>query len=78
MLEIRSPHQQWEDVREIFVYDLSTRGFICHLKVQQGKNEEFPLAISPDGSMVAFVDNGKLEMFEIERAASGDSGHSGH
>jgi len=70
MSEILSPHQQWEYVRRVIIYDLSAHTFICDVKVMHSeKNQEFSLALSPNGSMLAFVDGDKLKVYQLPVAA---------
>lgn len=70
ILEILSPHQQWEYVKRVIVYDISTHHFICDLKVKHSaKNQEFPLALSPDGLLLAFFDGGTLKVYQLPVAA---------
>ena len=70
MLEILSPHQQWEYVQRVIVYDLSAHAFICDVKVRHSEqNQEFSLALSPSGSMVAFVDGDNLKVYQLPVAA---------
>jgi hypothetical protein len=66
MLEILSPHQRWEYVKRVIVYDLSTHAFICDVKVRHSeKNQEFSLALSPNGSMLAFLDGDNLKVYQL-------------
>ncbi len=68
--EILSPHEQWEYVRRVIVYDISAHGFICDVKVRHSaKNQEFHLALSPNGSMLAFLDGGSLKVYQLPVAA---------
>lgn len=68
--EILSPHDQWEYVRRVIVYDISARAFICDLKVRHSaKNQEFRLALSPNGEMLAFLDGGSLKVYHLPLAA---------
>jgi hypothetical protein len=65
-LEILGPHQTWEYVRQVHVYDLSTHTFIAHLKVSHsGRNEDFSLALSTNGSTLAFVDGKGLKLYRL-------------
>jgi hypothetical protein len=69
--EILSPHQQWEYVQRVTVYDLSAHTFICDVKVgHSAKNQEFSLALSPNGSMLAFVDGDELKVYQLPVAAN--------
>jgi hypothetical protein len=70
MLEILSPHQQWEYVQRVIVYDMFAHTFICDVKVRHSaKNQEFPLALSPNGSMLAFLDGESLKVYQLPVAA---------
>jgi hypothetical protein len=64
--EILSPHEQWEYVQRVIVYDISAHTFICDLKVRHSaKNQEFHLALSPNGSMLAFFDGESLKVYQL-------------
>jgi hypothetical protein len=68
--EILSPHQTWEYVRRVNVYDMPTRTFIGDVKVSHSeRNEDFPLALSPNGSMLAFLDGKTLKLYRFPPAA---------
>jgi len=65
-LEILEPHQTWEYVRRIHVYDMSTRIFVSDVKVNHStRNQDFPLALSPTGSTLAFVDGESLKIYPL-------------
>ena len=67
--EILYPHQQWEYVQRVTVYDISTHAFICDVQVRHSeKNRDFPLALSPNGSMLAFLDGGSLKVYKLPLA----------
>jgi len=71
LFEILSPHEQWEYVRRVFVYDISVHASIFDLKVRHSaRNQEFHLALSPNGSMLAFVDGDKLKVYQLPVAAN--------
>jgi hypothetical protein len=68
--EILSPHQTWEYVQRVNVYDMSTDTFIGDLRVSHsGRNDDFPLALSTDGSMLAFIDGGSLKVYRFPLAS---------
>jgi hypothetical protein len=70
MLEVLSPHQQWEYVQRVLVYDMPTHQFVCDVKVRHSaKNQEFPLALSPNGSLLAFFDGETLKVYQLPVAA---------
>jgi hypothetical protein len=69
-LEILEPHQTWEYVRRIHVYDLPTRSFVGDVKVSHSaRNQDFPLALSPNGSTLAFLDGESLKVYRLPLAA---------
>jgi hypothetical protein len=70
VLEILSPHQQWEYVKRVIVYDISAHTFIFSVKVRHSaRDQEFPLALSPNGSMLAFLDGESLKLYQLPVAA---------
>lgn len=70
MWEILSPHEQWEYVKRVLVYDIAAHSFICDLKVKHSaRNQEFHLALSPNGSMLAFLDGEILKVYQLPVAA---------
>ena len=70
VLEILSPHEQWEYVQRVHVYDMSTRHFVGNVRVRHStRNQDFPLALSPDGSRLAFFDGNVLKVYELPVAA---------
>lgn len=67
-LEIREPHQTWENVQRVHVYDTSTRTFVGDMKVNQSaRNQDFPLILSPTGSTLAFVDGASLKIYRLSQ-----------
>jgi hypothetical protein len=69
-LEILEPHQTWEYVRRIHVYDMPTRSFVGDVKVSHSaRNQDFPLALSPNGSTLAFLDGESLKVYRLPLAA---------
>ncbi|MGB8543628.1 MAG: hypothetical protein WCD49_18515 [Candidatus Acidiferrales bacterium] len=68
--EILTPHQTWEYVQRVNVYDISTHTFVADIKVNHSaRNEDFPLALAPNGSMLAFLDGEILELYRLPPAA---------
>jgi hypothetical protein len=68
--EILEPHQTWEYVQRVHLYDMSARAFVGNLKVSQSeRNPSFPLALSPDGSMLAFRDGHNLKLYRLPLVA---------
>lgn len=68
--EIIEPHQTWEYVQRVYLYDMSARTFVGKFKVSQSEtNQSFPLALSPDGSMLAFRDGHNLKFYQLPLAA---------
>jgi hypothetical protein len=66
VLEFFSPQEQWEYVQRVLVYDISTRQFIRDVRVRHStRNQEFPLALSPDGSRLAFFDGNILKVYDV-------------
>ena len=64
--EIFSPNRPWEYVQRIHVYDMSTHSFVGDVKVHHSaKDQEFPLALSPNGSMLAFLDGKSLTVYRL-------------
>ena len=64
--EILEPHQTWEYVRRVHVYDMSNRTFVRDVKVRHStRDQDFPLALSPNGSMLAFLDGQALELYRL-------------
>jgi hypothetical protein len=64
--EILSPHQTWEYVQRVNVYDMSTHTFVGDVEVNHsGRNQDFPLALPPNGSMLAFVDGESLKVYRL-------------
>jgi hypothetical protein len=52
--EILDPHQTWEYVQRIYIYDMTTHSFVCDVKVKHSaRKQDFPLALSPNGSRLA-------------------------
>lgn len=69
-LEILEPHQTWEYVQRVHVYDMSTRNFVAHLKVNHSaRNQGCPLVLSPTGSTLAFVDGESLKLYRLPAPA---------
>lgn len=67
--EILSPHQQWEYVQRVNVYDMPTHTFVCDVKVRHSaKNSNFPLALSQDRSMLGFLDGESLKVYRLPLA----------
>lgn len=65
-LEILEPHQTWEYVQRVHVYDMSTRTFVGDVKVNHSaRNQDFPLVLSPTGSTLAFVDGETLKIYRL-------------
>jgi hypothetical protein len=76
-LETPSSYKQHESVMRVMVYDLPTHQFICNLKVgHSGRNESFPLALSPDGSLLAFFDGAILKVYRLPPASLPTTGSS--
>jgi hypothetical protein len=66
MLEIWEPQMQWEYVKRVMVYDLPTHQFVFNMKVKKsGRNDGFPLALSPDGSLLAFFEGTVLTVYRL-------------
>jgi hypothetical protein len=48
----------------------NARAVICDLKVRHSaKNQEFRLALSPNGEMLAFLDGGSLKVYHLPLVA---------
>jgi hypothetical protein len=68
--ELLSPHQTWEYVQRVNVYDMSTQNLIDELRVNHaGRNDDFPLALSSNGSMLAFIDGETLKVYRLPPAS---------
>ena len=68
--EILSPHQTWEYVQRVNVYDMATHTLVGDVKVSHSaKNEGFPLALSSNGSMLVFLDGENLKLYRFPLAA---------
>lgn len=68
--EILSPHQTWEYVQRVNVYDISTHTFVGDVEVNHsGRNQDFPLALPPNGSMLAFLDRESLKVYRLPLVA---------
>jgi hypothetical protein len=68
--EILSPHQTWEYVQRVCVYDMSTDTLVGEIKVSHsGRNDDFPLALSSNGSMLAFIDGESLKVYRLPPAS---------
>jgi hypothetical protein len=68
--EMLSPHQTWEYVQRVYIYDIPTYTFVCGVKVNHSvRNEDFRLALSPNGSILAFVDGESLKAYRLPLAA---------
>jgi hypothetical protein len=68
--EIRAPHQTWEYVQRVYVYDMPTHTFVCEVKVKHSlRNQEFSLALSPNGSTLAFLDGESLKVYRLSPTA---------
>jgi hypothetical protein len=64
--EILKPRQTWADVQRVHLYDMSARTFLGHLKVSHSERDEsFPLALSPNGAMLAFRDGQDLKLYRL-------------
>jgi hypothetical protein len=64
--EILGPHQTWERVERVNVYDIPTHTFVGDVKVSHSaRNQDFPLALSPNGSMLAFFDGESLKLYRL-------------
>ena len=64
--EILYPHQQWEYVQRVIVYDIPTHIFLCDVKVKHStRNQDFALALSPSGSTLAFLDGESLKVYRL-------------
>ena len=64
--EILEPHQTWEYVQRVHVYDMSTRTFVGDVKVNHSaRNQDFLLVLSPTGSTLAFVDGESLRIYRL-------------
>jgi hypothetical protein len=56
MSELLSPHQTWEYVQRVNVFDMSTHTLIDELRVNhEGRNDDFPLALSSNGSKISMA-----------------------
>jgi hypothetical protein len=63
-LEILEPHQTWEYVQRVHVYDMNTHTFVGDVKVNHSaRNQDFPLVLSPTGSTLAFLDGESLKIY---------------
>jgi hypothetical protein len=70
MLEILEPHQTWEYVQRVYIYDMRTHTFVCGVKVKHSaRNQDFPLALSPNGSTLAFIDGENLKVWRLPSTA---------
>jgi hypothetical protein len=68
--EILSPHQTWEYVQRVNVYDIPTHTFVGDVEVNHsGRNQDFPLALPPNGSMLAFLDGESLKVYRLPLVA---------
>ena len=57
-------------VKRVLVYDIAAHSFICDLKVKHSaRNQEFHLALSPNGSTLAFLDGESLNVHQLPVAA---------
>jgi len=69
-LEILEPHQTWEYVQRVHVYDMPTRTFVGEVKVKHSaRNQDFPLVLSPTGSTLAFIDGENLKIYRLPPTA---------
>jgi hypothetical protein len=56
MSELLSPHQTWEYVQRVNVYEMSAHTLIDELRVNhEGRNDDFPLALSSNGSKISMA-----------------------
>jgi hypothetical protein len=68
--ETLSPHQTWEYVQRVNVYDMPTHTFVGDVKVSHSaRNQDFPLALSSNGSMLALLDGESLKLYRFPLAA---------
>lgn len=68
--EFLDPHQTWEYVRRIYIYDIPTHTFACEVTVKHSvRNKDFPLALSPNGSTLAFLDGKSLKVYPVPSKA---------
>jgi hypothetical protein len=68
--EILAPHQTWEYVQRVYVYDMPTHTFVCDVKVKHSlRNRDFPLALSPNGSTLAFLGGESLKVYRLPLSA---------
>jgi hypothetical protein len=64
--EILAPHQTWEYVQRVYIYDMPTHTFVCDVNVKHSaRNQDFPLALSPNGSTLAFLDGESLKVYRL-------------
>jgi hypothetical protein len=64
--EILAPHQTWEYVQRVYIYDMPTHTFVCDVNVKHSaRNQDFPLALSPNGSTLAFLDGESLKVYQL-------------
>jgi len=64
--EILDPHQTWEYIQRVYLYDMPTHTFACEVKVRHStRNQDFPLALSPNGSTLAFLDGDSLQVYQL-------------
>jgi len=69
-LEIFEPHQTWEYVQRVYIYDMPTHTFACDVKVKHSaRNQVFPLALSPNGSTLAFLGE-SLKVYQLPKRQS--------
>jgi hypothetical protein len=68
--EILSPHETWEYVQRVYIYDMPSHTLVCDAKVKHSaRNQDFPLAISPNGSTLAFLDGKSLKVYDLAPTA---------
>ena len=64
--EFLDPHQTWEYVQRIYIYDIPTHTFACEVRVKHSaRNRDFPLTLSPNGSILAFLDGKNLKVYPL-------------
>jgi hypothetical protein len=65
-LEVLAPQQTWEHVQRVNVYDIPTHTFVTDIKVDHSeRNQDFPIAVSPNGEMLAFLDGDNLKLYRL-------------
>src|SRR6266850_1197449 len=70
IFEILEPHRTWEYVQRVYIYDMPTHTFTCDVKVKHSaRNRDFPLALSPNGSTLAFLDGESLKVYKLPPTA---------